>query len=291
MVVPFAPGGAADATGRRLAEALGKELGTTVIVENKPSAGALVATAQVARAPRDGYTLLFSTANALTVNPHIYRTLPYKAEDLAPITSVSRQAFVLSAATNVPFKTVAEFAAWAKAQPSGVQIGTTGIGTTTHIVGAWISQVVGFKLDVVPYKGTGQSTIDLLGGRIPLQIEGLATAVQLHRAGKARIVAALGEERTILPEDVPNFREAGYPALVSYAEFGLYAPAGTPQAVQNKVQAAVARIVRQPEFRERLAGNGEVAMASASPREFAERVEREKGLWAGIVRPMNLQLD
>jgi len=291
LVVPFGAGGAADVTARRVAEALGKSLGTTVIVDNKPSAGALIATSLVARAPKDGYTMLFSTTNPLSLNPFIYKSLPYKVEDIAPVSAVSRQSFVLVANTSVPFRTVPEFAAWAKAQTAGVQVGTTGLGTTTHILAEWISQVMGFKLMPVPYKGSAQATIDLIGGRIPLQMDGLASAVQLHRGGKVRIVASMGEDRHILPDGVPNFREAGYPQLVAYAEFGLMAPAGTPEPVLLKIQQAIAAIVKQPEFSEKLAGNGETAFASASPKEYAERIEGERGRWSRIVKPMNLQLD
>ena len=291
LVVPFAPGGAADGTARRLAEAMGKYLNATVVVENRPSAGALVATTHVARAAKDGYTLLFSTTNALSLNPFIYRTLPYKPEDITPISMVSKQAFVLNSAVSAPFRTVPEFVAWAKAQSNGVQVGTTGVGTTTHILIEWIAQELGFKLNIVPYKGTGQSTIDLLAGRIQLQMDGIATAVQLHRAGKSRIVAAMGEERSILPDGVPNFREAGFPALVAYAEFGLMAPTGTPEPVLARLHAAVAAAVQQPEFKDRLAPNGEIAVASASPGEYARRIAAEKSRWERIVKPMQLQLD
>ena len=291
FTVPFAAGGTADVTARRLAEALGKVLNVSVVVENKPSAGAFIATSYVARAPKDGYNLLFSTNNALALNPFIYKSLPYKPQDLTPVSLVSRQAFALSGSVHAPFRTLAEFVRWAKAQPNGVQMGTTGIGTTTHILGEWIAQEIGFKLNVVPYKGVSQSTIDLIAGRIPIQMDGISTAAKLHQAGKTRVIAAMGEDRAGLPEGASNFREGGYPELVAYADFGLLAPTGTPSPIIDRLHRAVVTAVNQAEFRDSLAAGGETASASASPRDYAERIAKERARWERIVKPMNLQLD
>jgi len=291
LTVPFAAGGTADVTARRLAEVLAKVLNVSVVVDNKPSAGAFVATSHVARATKDGHTLLFSTNNALALNPFIYRNLPYKPQDLTPVSLVSRQAFALNASVHAPFSTLTEFVRWAKSQSNGVQMGTTGIGTTTHILGEWIAQEVGFKLDIVPYKGVSQSTIDLIAGRIPIQMDGIASAAKLHRAGKSRVIAAMGEARAGLPDGVPNFRDGGYPELVAYADFGVLAPTGTPDAIVQRLHRAVAAAVNQPDFRDGLAANGETAVASASPVDYGERIARERARWERIVKPMNLQLD
>lgn len=291
LVVPFAAGGATDVTARRLAEGMAAVLGTPVVIDNKPSAGAFVAAMQVTSAPKDGYMLLFAGTNSMSLNPLVYRKLPYRTEDLVPVSTVSRQAFTVNANLGVPAGSVAEFVAYAKSKPEGVAFGTVGVGTTSHILAEWIGQSLGIKIRAVPYKGTSQSTVDLVGGRIDVQIDGMSTGVSMHNTGKTRLLAAMGRERSILPQGVGNFAEAGYPDLVSYAEFGIMAPRGLPDAVLQKIHGAIAKVAQQPEFAARLAATGEIAVASGSPAEYAARIDSEKARWTPVVQRLNLQLD
>lgn len=291
LVVPFSAGGATDATARRLAEGLAAILGTPVTIDNKPSAGAFVASQQVAHAPKDGYMLLFAGTNSMSLNPLVYRKLPYRPEDLVPVSTVSRQAFTVNANLNVPAGSVAEFVAYAKSRPDGIAFGTVGVGSTSHILAEWIGQTLGVPIRTIPYKGTAQSTVDLVGGRIDVQIDGMSTGVTMHNAGKTRLLAAMGRERAILPAGVGNFADAGYPDLVAYAEFGIMAPSGLPDAVLQKLHAAIARVTQQPDFAGKLAANGEIAIASASPADYSTRIASEKARWAPVVQRLNLQLD
>ena len=291
LVVPFAPGGATDVSARRVAEEMQKTLRTSVVVENKPGAGSIVATHYVAKAPKDGYLLFFGGPAVVALNPHIYKNLPYKASDLAPISSVTKQAFVLNGSPSLPVKTVAELVAYAKQKPDGLSVGTVGTGTASHIVAELIVRSLGIKAVFVPYKGTSQSTLDLISGRIDLQIDGISTAVPLHIAGKTRIMASMGAERSIIPDGVQTFVEAGYPQLVAYANFAVMAPAGTPEPVIRKLHAAILAAVAVPSLAEKWKASGELPDPSASPEEFAAAVRADTKRWGDIVKPMNLSLD
>jgi tripartite-type tricarboxylate transporter receptor subunit TctC len=291
LVVPFAAGGATDVTARRLAEEMSKALGASVIVENKPGAGSFIAATHVTRAARDGHTLLFAGSATTSMNPHIFRNLPYKVSDLAPVSTVSKQAFVLNGSLSTPATNVQELIAYARSKPEGLTIGTVGTGTGSHILAEWIARALDIKAVFVPYKGTSQSTIDLISGRIDTQIDGISTATTMHKAGKTRLLASMGTERSILPEGVQTFTEAGYPELVAYANFALLAPRGTPKDVIETLHAAVVAATKTPSFAEPLLANGEIPDPSESPEQYAEVLRREYERWGEIIRPMNLQLD
>jgi tripartite-type tricarboxylate transporter receptor subunit TctC len=245
----------------------------------------------VARAPQDGYTLYFAPGTMTSVNPYIYKNLPYKPDDFAPISLVSKQAFVLSVRPDFPATTVAQFVEYARSRPAGITMGHVGTGSVTHIVTEWLAERLGIKVQGIPYKGTANSTVDLMGGRLDAQLEGISTGVPMHVSGKYRLIASMGEERANLPAGVQTFREAGYPDLVGYALFGLMAPAGTPAAVIERLGEATRRAVSAPEFVRRLGASGEIAAPSASPAEYAGLLKVESERWGRIIKPMRIQLD
>jgi tripartite-type tricarboxylate transporter receptor subunit TctC len=291
LVVPFAAGGSTDVTARRLAEEMARTLGTNVLVENKPGAGGFIAATHVLKSPRDGHTLLFGGAGTTSVNPHVFRNLPYKVSDLIPISTVSKQAFVLNGSATLPVKNIADLIAYAKSKPEGVTIGTVGNGTTSHILAEWIARTLGIKAVFVHYKGTSQSTPDLIGGRIDAQIDGLTTALAMHNAGKTRILASMGTERFMLPAEVPTFREAGYPELFAYAMPAVLAPAGVPDPVIAKLHASIAGAMQNAAYVEKVRAAGEIPEVSASPAAFTEWLRGEYDRWGAIIKPMNLALD
>lgn len=292
IVVPYSAGGSTDVSARTLAAEMSRTLGVSVLVENKPGAGGFIAATQVAKAAKDGYTLLFANGTITATNPSLYRNLPYKVSDLAAISAVSKQAYVLNGNAAIPVTTVAEMIAWAKSRPEGVTIGCVGTGTQTHIVAEWLGRALGIKVTPVQYKGTAQSSIDLVGGRLDFTLDGFSTSVPLHNAGKLRIVASLGQERpAITPSGVQTFDEAGYPAIFSYAEVGLMAPAGTPVAAIRKLHAAAVAALRTPAIIEAMQARGELPTPSASPEEYAAFIRSETARWAAIIKPMNLQMD
>ena len=291
IVVPYAAGGPTDITARRIAEAMAKRLGVPVVVENKPGAGTTVAAAFVAKAPKDGYTLLMALSTTTSVNPHLYRSLPYKSDDFAPISLVSKLALVLTATPELPARNLKEFVTWGAKQPEGVSFGSTGIGTQTHLVGEWIGRTLGVKMVHVPYKGSSQSTGDLVGGRLATQIDAVSSAAPLHNTKKARVLAVMGTERSPLLQDVPTFAEMGFPDLVAYTYFGLLAPAGTPPAIIDRLHATVVAAVASPEFTEPLIRGGELPVSSASPADYARQMEADYAHWGKVIRPLNIKLD
>jgi tripartite-type tricarboxylate transporter receptor subunit TctC len=291
LIVPYAAGGPTDATARRLAELMGKALGGTVLVENKTGAATIVAAEYVARAPKDGYTLLISPGTTTSANPHLYRKLPYKVEDFAPITLLSRQPWVLTAGPVSGARDYAAFDKYAKAKKDVVSFGTTGVGSLSHIVGDWIGRTVGWKMGNVPYKGSAASVSDLLGGRLDSQVEAIASGLQLDQGGKAKVIAVLADKRSPVLPQVPTFRELGHPELVAYVTFGLMAPAGTPAPVLDKLHAATVQALRDPAFVKQMAQVGEEPVPSATRQEYAKLVRDEHARWGKIIAPLGVQLD
>ena len=291
IVVPYAAGGATDMTARRLAEALTKSLRTPVIVDNKAGAATTIAAAFVARSAADGYTLLMAPGTTTSMNPYLFKRLPYKTDDFAPVSLVSKQAFALSVHPGTPSKSVAEFVNWGKSRQGGMTFGTTGTGSFSHILGEWIGKTAGITMKEVPYKGTAPATLDMLVGRIDMVPEGITTAIPMHQSGKSRVVAITGETRSPQLPDVPTLRESGYPDLVAYTYFGLLAPSGTPAAVISKLHAAVVAAVNSPEFAQKVAASGETPQASATPRQYAELLREEHARWGKVIAPMNITLD
>lgn len=289
IVVPYTAGGPTDLTARRIAEQLGKILNANVVVDNRTGAATLVAAEYVARAPRDGYTLLFAPGTTTSANPYLFKKLPYKLEDFAPISLVSKQPFVLTAAENLQVKNLAELVAYAKRRPEGINFGTTGVGSLTHIIGKWIGRTVGIPMQDVPYKGTSAAVGDMMGGRLDTQVEGIVSAIPLHKGGKARVMAVMGEERSPALPDVPTFRESGYPDLVAFILFGLMAPAGTSADIVETLRLATVKAVEQPGYRDRIAENGEIAVSSASRKDYADLLQREYEAWGRVIKPLNLE--
>jgi tripartite-type tricarboxylate transporter receptor subunit TctC len=292
IIVPYAAGGSTDVSARTLAEEMSRTLRTAIVVDNKPGAAGFIAATYVAKAPKDGYTLLYANGTMTATNPSLYKTLPYKISDFAPISGVMKFPYVIDVTTSIPVKNVAEMVAYAKSKPDGVSFGTVGMGTQTHIVAEWLGQVLGFKVRPVHYKGTSQSSIDLTAGRLDFMADGLSTAATMHNAGKLRIVASMGKERPpLLPASVQTFEEAGHPELFCYADFGLLAPAGTPPAAIAKLHAAVIAALKSPSMLEKMQARGEVPMPSASPQDYGVYIKNEAARWAAILKPMNIQLD
>jgi tripartite-type tricarboxylate transporter receptor subunit TctC len=291
IVVPYAAGGPTDLTARRVGELMARQLGQPVLIDDRPGAATTLAAAYVARAPKDGYTILMAPGTTTSVNPYLYRNLSYRTDQFAPISMVSRLPFGITTAPGFAARNLAEFVAWARDKPGGVTYGTTGTGSLTHIIGEWMGRTMGIRMVEVPYKGTAAAYADLLGGRIDINIEVLSAAFGMHQAGKMRILGIMAEERAPQIPDVPTFRESGYPSLVAYTNFGLLAPAGTPAPVIERLHQAVVAAVSTPDFVAKLAVGGETAVSSPTPAQFGEFLQSEYLHWGAIVKPLNLSLD
>lgn len=288
IVVPFAAGGATDVVARLLAQKLSETWGQSVVVENRAGAGGNIGADLVAKSPADGYTLLMASGSIVTANPHMYKVMPFDAaKDLVAITNVASGPQVIAVATNVPVKDLAELIALAKSKPKGINFGSAGIGTQTHLAAENFAHTAGIDLTHVPYKGESAAITDLIGGQIQLATPNLGGAIGFIQQGKIRALAVTSRERSPQLPDVPSAAEA-LPGFENAGWFGLMAPAGTPREVIDRVHRDSAKILLSEEFRAKLAQQGMAPVAN-SPAEFAAAIREESARWAKVIRERGLQ--
>lgn len=288
LVVPYPAGGNTDVTMREVAKALSARLGQTIVVDNKPGANGIIGTDAVAKAPPDGHTLL-TAIGAFTINPLIYKTLPYTPEQLAPVSLIGRVNLIMAAGTSVPAHNFAELVAWAR---TGVPVSydSSGVGSALHLIGERISQATGMRAVHVPYKGITQSLPDLVSGRLSFTINTIATLGPFIRDGKLTPIAVLGRERTPELPQVPTIIEAGYPALEAYAWQGVMVPARTPEAVIERLSSEITTVLKQPEMRQRLAAMGLDAIGG-TPAEFAAFLKEDTRQAAAVVKQAGIVVE
>ena len=290
VIVPFSPGGAVDGPMRVVAQELGKRLGQAVTVENKPGAGATIGTEIVAKSPPDGYTLLLaSQTNA--ISGALYKQLSYDpVEDFAPISLIGREPGVLVVSPSLPVTTFQEFIAYAKARPGQLDYASSGNGSGQHLFAALLWSRTGVTLNHVPYKGSGQATTDLLGGRIPVSIPGTAGMVGHIKAGKLRPLAVTGARRSPQLPDVPTLQEAGVAGYEAYVWMGLLAPKGTPPGVIERLHRALLEALRSDEVRTYMATAG-IEIVGSTPAEFGAFFRSERELWGRVVRDTGVKIE
>ena len=290
LVVPFPPGGTSDVIGRQLAQRLREELGQTVIVENKAGAATAIGASFVARAPKDGYTLLLSAGSTFTVNPNFNDKLPYKLDDFEPVAPVATVPFAFVVKKDFPAKTLKEYAAYARDNPGKINNATNGQASMVHLLGELIASGLDVKLTQVHYKGAAPATMDMLGGVIDSNVEALTSAVPNVNAGQYRVLAVLSADRQPLMPEVPTFRELGYPAIVGETWFAVFAPAGTPRPVLDKLSAAVRKITSSPTFSESMRKIGNEAK-TGTPAELRATTVAQHQLWGDLIRRLNIKAE
>jgi tripartite-type tricarboxylate transporter receptor subunit TctC len=253
LVVGAAPGGPADFLARLMAEAMAPHVSQPLVVENKPGASGTFAADAVAKAAADGHTLLVSGPAAAVTAPHVMAKLPYDpAKDLAPLAVLGAGAFVLAVSAGVPVKTVADLAAYARANPGALNFGSGGIGSSGHLAGEFYSQTAGVRMTHVPYKGDGPAMNELLGGQLQLMFTAPNVAVPHAKSGRLRILAVTSRERLAALPDVPTMIESGVPDFEYLGWIIAFAPAATPPAVIQALQAAWAKARTAPGLRSKL---------------------------------------
>ena len=249
LVVPFPPGGGTDIVARALGQKLASRLGKPVVIDNKPGASTIIGTEAVTKAEPDGYTLLVSGSTSYTVNPALRANLPYDpAKDLAPIALVARAPLVLVVNANAPYKTLADLLAAAKARPKGLNYYTYGAGSAPHLVGTLLEQAAGVSMQDVPYKGSSQALMALIGGEVQLGIDTVAAAAPHIRSGKLRGLAIAGAMRSSLFPDIATVNELKLPGAAFDGWYAMAAPARTPQAIVSRLQAEVTAIMADPDM-------------------------------------------
>ena len=256
-IVPFAPGGTTDILARTIGEKLSAALGQPVIVDNKPGQGGSIGAAELARAAPDGYTIGGGTISSHAINATLYDKLSYDpVSSFAPITLYATQPNVLLVHPSVPAKTVREFIELVKANPDKYSFGSAGNGTSQHISGELFKTMAGVKMQHIPYRGSGQMMPELLAGTVPVAFDNIATAVQHVNAGKLRALAVTSSTRSVVSPDVPTMAEAGLAGYDISSWQAVFAPAGTPAPIVDRLYTEIARILKMPDIQKRLGDLG-----------------------------------
>jgi tripartite-type tricarboxylate transporter receptor subunit TctC len=289
LVVPFPAGGVVDTTARLLQRGLSEDLGQPIIVDNRPGAGGNIAADAVAKAPADGYTVLITT-HGHAISPSLYRKLPFDAaRDFAPITQIASSFLVLVSNPKLPASSVQELIALARAKPGKLNFGSTGLGAPPHLVGELFKQTTGIDVVHVPYKGDAPMYQALLSGEVDFAFGPLGNAIQHIRSGRLRALGMTNPRRSPAIPDVPTMVEAGVPGFELTGWLGLFAPAGTPPAVVERVYAAMRKTISDPEVAKRFPALGYEPVASR-PEEFAARFKADLELYARVIRAARIPL-
>lgn len=289
IVVPYAPGGAADAVARVIATRMGEKLGGSVIVDNKPGASGTIGESFVAKAPADGYTMLYD-ATPYSINPHLFPKMPYASTALQPLSLVLLAPNVLIVKADSPFKNVGDLVAKAKAQPGKLNFASGGSGTVQRLAAELFRQQLGLDMVHVPYKSGGPAIADVMGGQVDFMFGTVAATYPLVSGGKLRALAVSAPERSRRLPDVPTVAEAAIPGYEAYEWNGVFLPAGTPAPIAAQLQQALADVLKEDDVRQRLTDLGAQPIGS-TPAEFAAFLKKEDAKWGGVVKKGNIQLD
>ncbi len=290
LIAPFPAGSGPDVNAREIAAELGKVLGQTVIVENKPGASGSIGTDAGAKAAPDGYTLVVGVTSTLSVLPHLYSKLPFNVEkDFAPVSLLGMLNTALLANPGVSFSTARDLMTQAKAKPDSVAVGTQGIGSYSHLAGEWFAHDAGVKLRFVPYNTTSVYG-DLVGGQVQLMFDALPAALGNVKGGKLKLMALTGKERHPAFPEVPTFAEMGLPGYLPTAWQGILAPAATPKPIVEKLSAAMQKAVQNPQLAEKWRSYGG-ELKAMTPTEFATFLKQDYELWGKAVRQAGVKLD
>ena len=290
MVVPTAAGGTTDLSARMLAQALGPVLGQTVVVDNKGGGNGNIAASIVKRAEADGYTLLMQYSGYHVISPHITKQKQWDQGDFQPVANVISAPQIIVVRADLPVKTLPELIAYAKANPGKLNYASSGNGSLQHVTGAMLEQQGAIKMVHVPYKGTGPALQDLLGGQVDLTF-GTAPPFMPHIAsGKLRVLAVTGKQRLPSLPDVPTTAEAGYPKVDATSWFAVFAPAGVPKAVVDKLTADIRTVVQSPTFQQKAQEQGATADYQ-TPAQLGDKVKADLANWAQVVKTSKIEAE
>ncbi len=291
IIVPFVAGGPTDINARMVGQKLTEAWGISVVVDNRPAAGGILATDLVAKSAPDGYTLLGANPGPLTIAPSLHARLPYDpVRHLDPVILITHTTSVLAIHPSVPVRSIRDLIALAKAQPGKLTYGSPGVGTVGHLTFELFNTQAGTKMTHVPYKGTAQATNDMLAGQIDLRTFSIPLAAPLMKSGRVRVLGINGRQRSPLLPDVPTVSESGLPGFESNNWNGIVAPAGTPREIIMKLHDEIERRVLKSDVREQLIREG-YDIAGLGPEEFREFMKSETAKWAKVIKAANVKAD
>ncbi|SOE35782.1 tripartite tricarboxylate transporter substrate binding protein [Delftia acidovorans] len=289
LVVPYAPGGGADAAARLLATRMGARLGTSIIVDNRPGASGTIGASQVAKARADGYTVLYD-ATPFSINPHLFARLPYARSALQPLSLVLLMPNVVVVKADSPVRSVADLAARAKAQPGKINFASGGSGTVQRLAAELFRQRLDLDMVHVPYKSGGPAIADVMGGQVDFMFGTMAATYPLVTGGKLRALAVAAPQRSARLPDVPTVSETVIPSYEAYEWNGIFLPTGTPEPVAARLHQALSEVLQEAEVRQRLSDLGAQPMGT-TPAEFAAFLQKEDAKWGEVVRKGAIVLD
>ena len=290
IIVPQAAGGANDAIARVIAQKLTEQTGQTFIVDNRPGAGGNLGTVAAAKAKPDGYTLMLTADSSMVINPALYKSPGFDPlKDFLPVSTVATAGYVLVANPAFPAKNIAEFIALVKQQPGKINIGSAGNGTLNHLIGEMLGKATGIDLVHVPYKGAAAAVTDLVGGQVQVSVQSLPSSISFIKSGKIKVLGVVNQKRVPALPDSPTIGETvkGFGTTPWY---GMFAPAGTPRAIIQQLNAEIAKALESKDAVERLAGVGCEPFKS-SPEQFATLVREDLPRWAKIVKDAGATVD
>ncbi|MDR3380336.1 tripartite tricarboxylate transporter substrate binding protein [Cupriavidus basilensis] len=290
IVVPYPPGGTNDIVVRLLAQKLGDSMGQPFVVENKPGASGNLGAEQVARAAPDGYTLLLVTTGH-SIHPSLYKNLRYNIKtDLTPVSELTRGPMLVMVTPSLPYKTVRDVIAAAKAKPGSINFGSAGNGSSTHLATELLSSMAGVKMTHIPYSGSAPAMADVMAGNAQLVMDLMFSALPQVNGGKLRAIAITGAKRSPLLPNVPTVAESGVPGFETLAWNGLMAPANTPKPIIDKLNAEIHKALDAPEMKERLRAQG-FEPSPGTPEQFGALIRSEIDRWAKVVKSSGAKVE
>ncbi|MBP0492388.1 Bug family tripartite tricarboxylate transporter substrate binding protein [Pararoseomonas indoligenes] len=291
LIVTFPPGGSSDVIGRILAPRIEARLGQPLVIDNRPGAGGNIGMDIVAKAAPDGYTLGIGAAGALSVNPSLYPNMPYDTlRDLAPVTMLAGIPFVLVANPRIGVKTLPELVALAKSRPGVLTVAHGGNGTAMHLSAELFNQMAGLRIETIPFRGSAPAMTAAVSGDTDLAVVDLASVSGLTAGGQLVVLGVTTPARVSSLREAPTIAEAGLPGYESVGWFGLVAPARTPAAAVEALNAAFTAVLREPEIRARLESIGTVAQPGTAE-DFASFIRSETAKWAGVIRAAGTKVE
>jgi tripartite-type tricarboxylate transporter receptor subunit TctC len=291
LIVPFPPGGGNDTVARAIAQQIGPDLGQPVVIDNRPGAGGSVGAELAARAPADGYTLFLAGVGSHAVNPNFHRKLPYDpVKDFAPVSLIASAPSVLVVNPAVPARTIAEFTAYARANPGKLNYASNGNGSAAQLAAAMYETMAEVRMVHVPYKGIAPAMTDLMSGEVQLMFGTIVALVPHIQAGKLRALAVTSRKRSALLPEVPTIAESGLPDYQAGSWYGILAPAGTPREVIDRLHGVIVKALRQPDVAQRLAAEGAEVIGS-TPDEFAAHIKSEIARVGEVVRAAGIRIE
>jgi tripartite-type tricarboxylate transporter receptor subunit TctC len=284
FVVPFAPGGSTDTLARSISIKMADAMGQQIVVDNRSGGNGNIGMQIVAEAPPDGYTIVLGYIANLAIGPHLYSKLPFDpVKSFAPVTLLAESPNILVAHPSLPVKSMKELIAYAKAHPGKLNFGSASVASVGHLTGVMLNQMAGIDLQHVPYKGSGQAVIDVVGGQIQLMFSGMSSVMPHIKAGRLRPLAVTGAKRSPAAPDVPTIAESGFPGFAATAWYGVLAPAQTPKPIVKRLHDEILHALAQPDVKQRLESVG-FEIEGSTPDEFAAYIKNEIRKWDKVVK-------